>query len=48
LRKYTGRNKNIYELMNVLENKYIERGYITTKVGLNIEVKYPFLFQKEK
>ena len=37
LRKYTGRNKNIYELMNVLENKYIERGYITTKVGLNIE-----------
>ena len=23
--------------MNVLENKYIERGYITTKVGLNIE-----------
>ena len=37
LRKYTGRNKNIYELMNVLENKYIERGYITTKIGLNIE-----------
>ena len=37
LQKYTGRNKNIYELMNVLENKYIERGYITTKVGLNIE-----------
>ena len=48
LRKYTGRNKNIYELMNVLENKYIERGYITTKVGLNMNgsnfrlVKYPF------
>ena len=37
LRKYTGRNKNIYELMNVLENKYIERGYVTTKVGLNTE-----------
>ena len=37
LRKYTGKNKNIYELMNVLENKYIERGYITTKVGLNTE-----------
>ena len=48
LRKYTGRNKNIYKLMNVLENKYIERGYITTKVGLNMNksefklVKYPF------
>ena len=37
LRKYTGRNKNIYELMNVLENKYIERGYVTTKVRLNTE-----------
>ncbi|WP_298971796.1 hemagglutinin repeat-containing protein, partial [uncultured Fusobacterium sp.] len=37
LRKYTGRNKNIYELINILENKYIERGYITTKIGLNIE-----------
>ena len=54
LRKYTGRNKNIYELMNVLENKYIERGYVTTKVGLNTE-KYDFengnislfLFQKK-
>ena len=37
LRKYTGRNKSIYELINILENKYIERGYITTKIGLNIE-----------
>ena len=37
LRKYTGKNKNIYELMNVLENKYIERGYITTKVGLFVK-----------
>ena len=37
MRKYTGRNKNIYELINILENKYIERGYITTKIGLNIE-----------
>ena len=35
LRTYIGRNKNIYKLINVLENKYIERGYITTKVGLN-------------
>ena len=24
-------------LMNELENKYIERGYVTTEVGLNTE-----------
>ena len=24
-------------LINELENKYIERGYVTTKVGLNTE-----------
>ena len=37
LRKYIGKNKNIYTLINELENKYIERGYVTTKVGLNTE-----------
>ena len=37
LRKYIGKNKNIYALTNELENKYIERGYVTTKVGLNTE-----------
>ena len=31
------KNKNIYALINELENKYIERGYVTTKVGLNTE-----------
>ena len=48
LRKYIGGDKNIYALINELENKYIESGYITTKVGLNMNksefklVKYPF------
>ena len=37
LRKYIGKNKNIYALINELENKYIERGYVTTKIGLNTE-----------
>ena len=37
LRKYIGKNKNIDALINELENKYIERGYVTTKVGLNTE-----------
>ena len=37
LRKYIGKNKNIYAFINELENKYIERGYVTTKVGLNTE-----------
>ena len=37
LRKYIGRDKNIYTLINELENKYIESGYVTTKVGLNME-----------
>ena len=37
LRKYIGKNKNIYALINELENKYIEKGYVTTKVGLNTE-----------
>ena len=37
LRKYIGRDKNIYTLINKLENKYIESGYVTTKVGLNME-----------
>ena len=37
LRKYIGKNKNIYAFINELENKYIERGYVTTKVRLNTE-----------
>ena len=50
LRKYIGGDKNIYTLINELENKYIESGYVTTKVGLNMEnpilkvVIYLFLF----
>ena len=37
LRKYMGIDRDIYALINELENKYIERGYVTTKVGLNTE-----------
>ena len=37
LRKYIGKDRDIYALINELENKYIERGYVTTKVGLNTE-----------
>ena len=37
LRKYIGKDRGIYALINELENKYIERGYVTTKVGLNTE-----------
>ena len=37
LRRYVGKAKDIYALINELENKYIEKGYVTTKVGLNTE-----------
>ena len=37
LRKYIGDNKDIYALISELENKYIERGYVTTRIGLNTE-----------
>ena len=37
LRRYIGKDRDIYALINELENKYIERGYVTTKVGLNTE-----------
>lgn len=37
LRKYIGDNKDIYALINELENKYIEKGYVTTRIGLNTE-----------
>lgn len=37
LRKYVGKDRDIYALINELENKYIERGYVTTKVRLNTE-----------
>lgn len=37
LKKYIGKNKDIYALMKELENKYIEKGYITVKVRLNTE-----------
>ena len=37
LRRYIGKDRDIYALINELENKYIEKGYITTKVGLNTE-----------
>ena len=37
LKRYKGKDKDIYALINELENKYIERGYVTTKVGLNTE-----------
>ena len=37
LRNYIGKDRDIYALINELENMYIERGYVTTKVGLNTE-----------
>ena len=37
LRRYIGKDRDIYALINELKNKYIERGYVTTKVGLNTE-----------
>ena len=37
LKRYVGKDRDIYALINELENKYIERGYVTTKVGLNTE-----------
>ena len=37
LRRYIGKDRDIYALINELENKYIEKGYVTTKVGLNTE-----------
>ena len=37
LRRYIGKDRDIYTLINELENKYIEKGYVTTKVGLNTE-----------
>ena len=37
LKRYVGKAKDIYALINELENKYIEKGYVTTKVGLNTE-----------
>lgn len=37
LKKYIGKNVNVYSLIRDLENKYIEKGYITTRVGLNLE-----------
>ena len=37
LRKYIGDNKDIYALISELENKYIEKGYVTTRIGLNTE-----------
>lgn len=37
LKKYIGKKVNIYSLIKDLKNKYIEKGYITTRVGLNLE-----------
>nr|WP_229050354.1 POTRA domain-containing protein [Fusobacterium sp. 1001295B_180824_G3] len=37
LRRYIGKDRDIYAFINELENKYIEKGYVTTKVGLNTE-----------
>ncbi|MFA1745839.1 POTRA domain-containing protein, partial [Fusobacterium animalis] len=37
LKKYLGKDRDIYALINELENKCIEKGYVTTKVGLNTE-----------
>ncbi|WP_081621959.1 POTRA domain-containing protein [Fusobacterium russii] len=37
LKKYIGKNVNIYSLIKDLKNKYIEKGYIITRVGLNLE-----------
>lgn len=37
LRKYIGKNKNISKLINELENKYMDKGYITTRVKVDLE-----------
>ncbi|MDO4691118.1 MAG: POTRA domain-containing protein [Fusobacterium sp.] len=37
LKKYIGKNLNVYSLIKDLKNKSIEKGYITTRVGLNLE-----------
>lgn len=37
IKKYIGENKNLYLLINELENKYISKGFITTRVNLDIK-----------
>ena len=37
LKKYIGKDKDIYSLINEIENKYIAKGYVTTRVNLDLE-----------
>lgn len=37
LQKYIGEHINLYSLIHTLENNYIEKGYITTRVRLDLE-----------
>lgn len=37
LKKYIGKNKNLSKLINDLENKYIDKGYITTRIKIDFE-----------
>ncbi len=37
IKKHIGKNKDIYLLIRDLENKYISKGFITTRVNLDIE-----------
>lgn len=37
LKKYIGENKNLNLLVNEIENKYINKGYVTTRVKVDLE-----------
>lgn len=37
LKKYIGKNKSLNNLINELENKYMDKGYITTRVKIDLE-----------
>lgn len=37
LNKYIGKNKNLNSLINEIQNKYIDKGYITTRVKIDLE-----------
>lgn len=37
LNKYIGKNKNLNSLVNEIQNKYVDKGYITTRVKIDLE-----------
>lgn len=37
LKKYIGEDKNLSKLINELENKYIDKGYVSTRVKIDLE-----------